>query len=50
MHSCIGLVRIPETNGEPKFSGTITEIPVTDSRVASAAANFHRNGSLWYNV
>ena len=31
------LVRIPETNGEPKFSGTITEIPVTDSRVKSAA-------------
>ena len=25
------LVRIPEANGDPKFSGTITEIPVTDS-------------------
>lgn len=31
------LVRIPEANGEPKFSGTITEILVTDSRVKSAA-------------
>ena len=31
------LVRVPGASGEPEFSGTITEIPVTDSRVKSAA-------------
>lgn len=31
------LIRIPEANGDPKFCGTITEIPVADSRVKSAA-------------